>query len=115
MFGINNKKYRYELAVIKDSVTEENLFMEMLGKDEVLSVFERDERGIYLSEELEGIDIEKMNEGLPLLSYISLFKDLEVIDDAVRFFLNLQIINFDKPSQDRRILVATIEMIKEEY
>ena len=31
----------------------------MLGKDEVLSVFERDERGIYLSEELEGIDIEK--------------------------------------------------------
>lgn len=109
LFGINNKKYRYELAVIKDSVTEENLFMEMLGKDEVLSVFERDERGIYLSEELEGIDIEKMNEGLPLLSYISLFKDLEVIDDAVRFFLNLQIINFDKPSQDRRILVATIE------
>ena len=53
-----------------------------------------------------------MNEGLPLLSYISLFKDLEVIDDAIRFFLNLQIINFDKPSQDRRILVAAIEKDK---
>ena len=112
LFGINNKKYRYELAINKDSVTEENLFMEVLGKDEVISVFERDDREIYLCEELEGIDIEKMNEGLPLLSYISLFKDLEVIDDAIRFFLNLQIINFDKPSQDRRILVAAIEKDK---
>lgn len=113
LFQYNYKKYRYELEVKGDNIVEENLYMEKIKseglEEDIYAVFERDEDGVYMCEELEGIDIENMNESLPLLSYIALFKDIDLIDDAMSFFLNIQFVNFDKPSQDRKIWVKSIE------
>ncbi len=75
-------------------------------------LFERDLESVYLCEELSGFDIENLNEGLPLLSYISIFKNIEKIDRAIRFFFNIQTINFDTPRQDRKIFVKSLEQDK---
>jgi AAA15 family ATPase/GTPase len=72
-------------------------------------VFERDKEGVYLCEELEGIDIENMNESLPLFSYIAMLKNIPVIDRAMSFFMQIKVLNYDKPNVDRRILVDRIE------
>lgn len=65
-----------------------------------------------MCEEIENIDIENMNEGLPLISFISMFKNIDLIDDVVKFFMSAQMVNFDVPTRDRRIMVKAIEKDK---
>lgn len=79
LFQVGGWKYRYELKISKDSVNEENLYIQYANGD-FDAVFERDEEGVYFCEELEGLDIENMNESLPLLSYIGMFKNIKKID-----------------------------------
>lgn len=108
LFSMDSTKYRYELRMKDTLVVEENLYYEK-ANGTIDAVFERDDEGVYLCDELEGIDIEKMNDGLPILSYIALFKDFEIIDRAVQFFLKMHFIDFDRPRQDRQIFVKAIE------
>ncbi|MGN1083589.1 MAG: ATP/GTP-binding protein [Lachnospiraceae bacterium] len=112
LFSMDSVKYRYELMLKESLIVEENLYYEK--PDGIAdAVFERDAEGVYLCDELEGVDIEKMNDGLPVLSYIALFKDIEIIDRAIQFFLKMHFIDFDRPRQDRQILVKAIEKDKE--
>lgn len=111
LFQVDEHKYRYELSTKDATVIEENLYMENEDGD-TDALFERDDEGIYLCEELENLDIENLNEGLPLLSYIGMFKNIEKIDNALRFFYGIQTINFDAPSRDRTIFVKSIERDK---
>lgn len=111
LFQIEDNKYRYELKVNKDSIIEENLYMQDSAGD-FDALFERDEEGVYLCDELYGLDIENMNESLPLLSYIGMFKNIDTIDNALRFFYSIQTINFDMPTRDRTIFVKSIEKNK---
>ena len=78
------------------------------------SIFERDREEIYLDERLQSIDIEQINESLPIISYISMLKNIAVIDEVVKFFLRIQIVDFDRPAQDRRILVSALERNKKQ-
>lgn len=111
LFQVENCKYRYEIALCSDTIEEENLYFETEDRD-VEAVFERDAEGVYLCRELDGLDIDNMNESLPLLSYISMFKNIELVDRALQFFFQMQVMNFDKPRQDRRILVEQLEKDK---
>ena len=111
LFQMENYKYRYELSVFNDVIYMENLYYET-EEGEIEAVFERDEDGVYLCDEINVLDINNMNESLPLLSYIFMFKNIEVVDRAVQFFLQIKNINFDKPRQDRKILVEQIEKDK---
>lgn len=111
LFQVKDCKYRYELKIKEDTVTEEYLYMED-SDGNYDALFERDEEGIYLCDELNGIDIENMNESLPLLSYIGIFKNIEIIDNALRFFFSIQTIDFDMPTRDRRIFIKALERDK---
>lgn len=111
VFQVSNTKYCYELKIFDSVIQEENLYSQQMN-NEAEAVFERDEEGVYLCPEIEGTDIDRLNESLPLLSYIAIFKDIEIIDKAASFFLNMQIINFDNPTQDRKIFVKSLEMDK---
>ncbi len=107
LFQVKEYKYRYEFEMKKEEILVENLYMEKDGVSSV--VFERDEAGVFLCDELEGIDLENMNESLPLISYISMFKNIDIIDTAIRFFMQIKVLNYDRPNQDRKILVEQIE------
>ena len=107
LFGVEDYKYCYEFEQKNEDIIVENLYME---KDNAVSaVFERDKEGVYLCEELKGVDVENMNESLPLLSYIAMFKNIPVIDRVMSFFMQIRVLNYDKPNVDRRILVDQIE------
>lgn len=112
MFSSDSVKYRYELKLKESYIVEENLYYEK-SDGTVDAVFERDEAGVYLCDELAEVDIETMNENLTILSYVALLKNIEIIDRAVRFFLKMHFIDFDRPRQDRRILVKAIEEDRE--
>ena len=114
LFSLENHKYRYEISLLKNIICEENLFFENLETGEVRSIFERDREEIYLDERVQSIDIEQINESLPIISYISMFKNIDVIDEVIKFFLRIQIVDFDKPAQDRRILVSALDRNKKQ-
>lgn len=111
LFEIAKNQYRYELKVKKGTILEENLYIKD-SEENFDALFERDEEGVYLCDELNGFDIENMNESLPLLSYIGMFKNIQKIDNALRFFYNIQTIDFDAPDRDRTIFVKTLEKDK---
>lgn len=111
LFEIVKNQYRYELKVKKGTILEENLYIKD-SEEKFDALFERDEEGVYLCNELNGFDIENMNESLPLLSYIGMFKNIQKIDNALRFFYNIQTIDFDAPDRDRTIFVKTLEKDK---
>lgn len=112
LFSLENHKYRYELSLLKNVIYEENLFLEDLKTGNMYSIFERDREEIYVNDQLQSIDIDKINDSLPIISYISMFKNIDVIDDVIKFFLRIQIVDFDKPAQDRKILVSALEKNK---
>ncbi len=114
LFSMENHKYRYELSLFRNTICEENLFFEDLKTGDIYSVFERDKEGIYVNECLQSIDIDKINESLPIISYISMFKNIDIIDEVIKFFLRIQIVDFDKPAQDRKILVSALEKNKKQ-
>lgn len=114
LFSINNRKYRYEIILLKNIIQKENLFYEDLITGQMYSVFEREREEIYMCEQLQSVDINRINESLPMISYISMFKDIEIIDDVIRFFLRIQIVDFDKPSQDRKIFVSSLKKNKKQ-
>ena len=107
LFEIAKNQYRYELKVKKGTILEENLYIKD-SEEKFDALFERDEEGVYLCNELNGFDIENMNESLPLLSYIGMFKNIQKIDNALRFFYNIQTIDFDAPDRDRTIFVQSM-------
>ena len=111
LFQVDDWKYRYELKISKDAILEENLYIQD-SIDHFEALFERDAEGVYLCDEISGIDIENMNESLPLISYIGMFKNIPKIDQALRFFFNIQTINFDVPRRDRTIFIKSIERDK---
>lgn len=111
LFEIAKNQYRYELKVKKGTILEENLYIKD-SEEKFDALFERDEEGVYLCNELNGFDIENMNESLPLLSYIGMFKNIQKIDNALRFFYNIQTIDFDAPDRDRTIFAKTLEKDK---
>ena len=112
LFAEGDHKYRYKLEILKSTICNENLFYENLATKELLSIFERDTDGIYLDDSLKSVDIAQINEYLPVLTYIAMFKNIEYIDEVVRFFLRMQVVDFDKPRQDRTILVSAIDRNK---
>ncbi|RHU89818.1 ATP-binding protein [Ruminococcus sp. OM08-7] len=114
LFSLENHKYRYEISLLNNMIYEENLFFEDLETGDMCSIFERDREEIYLDERLQSIDIEQINESLPIISYISMLKNIAVIDEVVKFFLRIQIVDFDRPAQDRRILVSALERNKKQ-
>ena len=111
LFQMGDYKYRYELSYYNEMISEENLYVDRRGCVE--AIFERDSDGVYLCDELDGTDIEDINEGLPLLSYIFVFKKFDLVNEAIKFFIRIKVMNFDRPNLDRQILVKQIENDKE--
>lgn len=107
LFEIEGYKYRYEFEILKEDISVENLYMEKAGKVEV--IFERDNESVYMCSQLEGIDLENMNGSLPILSYIAMFKNIDFIDRVIRFFMQIRVLNYDRPSLDKKIFVKQIE------
>jgi len=104
-FRTDGKEYKYQLYLLKNEVFEENLFVKDLKTDEPEVLFERDHDGIYLGSALESIDVDNIKSSIPLLSYISITKNIETIDQVVEWFIRSIVLNYDNPFRDRTIVL----------
>lgn len=115
LFVAKDKKYCYEVTFKDQCIIEENLYTKNTCMEEIRVIFERDYEGVYLCEDLRNMDVDKLNANLPLISYIAMFKDFEAVDDAIRFFMNMQVLGFDRPEQNWDILARVIEKNKKKF
>ncbi len=102
-FRVRDYEYKYQLYLLRGDVLEENLFVKNLKTSKPEVIFERDKEGIYLGNDLEDININNIRSSIPLLSYISITKDIAVVDNAIKWFINSVILNYDNPIRDRTI------------
>lgn len=62
LYQIEAYKYKYEINSLNNYICEENLFLEDLQTNDFYSIFERDEDGIYLCDEIGQMDVDKIND-----------------------------------------------------
>ncbi len=105
MFYVEGNKIRYQLSIIKNKIVEENLYSQKAGTGEVQLVFERSESECILGEEVENVVVEKVNDTMPLLSHITINYDIEIIDTVVGWFLNMEVLDYDSPRSESKILL----------
>lgn len=84
---------------------EENLYYQKGKSDDVIVVFERSEEECILGVEIEDIAVEKVSDSMPLLSHIAISYDIETINEAVEWFLQIEMLNYDNPKNEKRIVL----------
>lgn len=105
MFRWEEMQYKYELSLLKNVIVKENLYAQKIGEKNVVIVFERSEDECVLGEEIEDIAVEKVSDKMPLLAHIAINYDIAIIDKAVNWFLNIDVVNYDNPRKERRVLI----------
>lgn len=105
MFQIEQEKYRYQLSLQKDKITEENLYKQNLLSGDVELIFERAEEECTLGEEVENIPVEKVSDKMPLLAHIAVNYDIETVDKIISWFLNIEILDYNNPRSEKRLVL----------
>ena len=108
MFFAGKKKFRYQFSVIRNKIVEENLYLQAAGTKDVKLIFERSEEECILGEEVEDIAVGKVNDTMPLLSHIAMNYDIEVIEMVIDWFLGIELLNYDDPKREMRLILPEI-------
>ncbi len=107
-FRFKKQEFKYRLNVLKGKILRENFYCRDLLKKSDIIVFNRDENGISM-DDLDSINLNKndvIKDSIPLLSYISITKNIPMIDNAVEWFFKLFQLNYDHPLRDRAIFAS---------
>lgn len=105
LFRTKNKQYKYQLSILQNKIIKENLYMQIVGEKDASIIFERSENECVLGEDLEGIAVEKVNNTMPLISHVAINYDIESVDEAVSWFMNINFVDYDNPIKDRQIII----------
>ncbi len=105
LFRAKNRQYKYQLSILQNKIIEENLYMQIVGEKDASIIFERSENECVLGEDLEGIAVEKINNTMPLISHVAINYDIESVDEAVSWFMNINFVDYDNPIKERQIII----------
>lgn len=106
-FRTKDREYRYEISILKNEITRENMYYRPLDNEDVVIVFERTEEECVIGKDIEFISVEKVKASLPLLSHLASSYDIDIIDDALSWFLSILFLDYDNPISDKRIMIPT--------
>lgn len=104
-FRTKDKEYRYEISILKNEITKENMYYRPLDNEDVVVVFERTNEECVVGKDIEFISVEKVKASLPLLSHLASSYDIGIIDDAISWFLSIHFLDYDNPRSDKRIMI----------
>lgn len=109
LFRTNGIQYKYELSILKNLIVKENLYYNKIGEKDAVLVFERTDKDCIVGEDIQSISVEKIKSSLPLFSHIAATYDIEVIDNAMSWFLKINFVDYDNPNKDKQILLPKKE------
>ncbi len=105
MFRTKGKQYKYQFSHIHNQIVEENFYQLILGEKDTNIIFERSINECVLGKELEDIPVEKIKGSMPLLAHVATNYDIEPVDDAMSWFMNINFLNYDDPKKERKIIL----------
>lgn len=109
LFRTNGIQYKYELSILKNLILKENLYYNKIGEKDAVLVFERTDKDCIVGEDIQSISVKKIKSSLPLFSHIAASYDIEVIDNAMSWFLKINFVDYDNPNKDKQILLPKKE------
>lgn len=104
-FRTKDNEYRYEISLLKNEITRENMYYRPLDNEDVVIVFERTDEECVVGEDIEFISVEKVRTTLPLLSHLASSYNIGIIEDALSWFLSILFLDYDNPISDKRIMI----------
>ena len=109
MFRINGRQYKYQISQNHNEIVEENLYRLVLGKKDAEIIFERTAEECVLGSEIEDIPVEKLKNTMPLLTHVAVNYNIESVDELMACFLRVNIVDYDNPKKERRIVLPKAE------
>ena len=100
LFRIEDNTFKYFISFIENKIIEENLYYKNAKEDNAKIIFERNADKIELGDILKDIHVKNINENIPLLIFIEINYNFEIIKKIINWFSNTCIINFDMPISD---------------
>lgn len=113
IFRKEGKQFCYQLSLLRGEIIRENLYFQIVGEKKVTLVFERSGEECVLGEAIEDISVEKVNNNMPLLAHICINYDVDVINTVVNWFLDMEVINYDNPRNERSIIMPGMQAGRE--
>lgn len=104
-FRVKNTEYQYELSILKNEIINENLYYRSFSNKDITIVFERTKEDCVVGTDIEFVSIEKVKASLPLLSHLASSYDIDIIQDALSWFLSINFLDYDNPISDKKILI----------
>lgn len=104
-YRYKDNEYRYEISILKNEIVRENLYYRTIGTEDVIIVFERTEEECLVGEDIEFVSVGKVKTSLPLISHLASSYDIDVIDNALSWFLTINFLDYDNPIRDKSILI----------
>ncbi|NBI89093.1 ATP-binding protein [Lachnospiraceae bacterium] len=105
MFRADGTQFKYQLSLLQNKIMEENLYSQTVGEESISLIFERSEKECILGEAVDDIAVERVSNTMPLISHIAINYDVELIDKAIHWFLNIDSINYDDPKKEHYIRI----------
>ena len=87
-------EYKYSLALVKNKVSAESLYVKYLDTGKFEMLFEREQENIEFGGELTESQAHKVSAKLPLLSFISRLYDYEHISNIMSWFKGVTVIDY---------------------
>lgn len=103
LFSTSESVYKYELSLQEGVIKEENMYYRIFGKKQVNLLFERTSTGIALGKELEDLPLDKIRNTVPFFSYIAVNYDIPIVDAAMRWIMDVEILDYNDPRFDKII------------
>lgn len=113
-FRIKEKTFNYFISILKGKIIEENLYFKITKNENAQVVFERNAKETKLGAVLNDIVANKVSESLPLLSYLAITYDIDLINQVIDWFNNVQIMNYDNPLFDIQAYYPKTEKQKQQ-
>lgn len=113
-FRTKHAEYRYTLKIQKDVIVYESLFKQNINGRKAIKLFVRDKSigKIDVGQSLKSLGELDVSETMPFLSYVKILKDIDVINEAIEWFSSCELINFNIPYADMRVILFNNEKIK---
>jgi len=100
-------EYRYNLKLKENVIVYESLFKQNINGKKASKVFVRDlsTNSIEVGQQLKSLDVAEISDSMPFLSYVKILKKIDIIDEAVQWFDNCNIINYGDPFMDMQVVL----------
>ena len=101
VFRHGGYEYSYAISLLGNIIETEDMYCRKLGKDSFQLLFDRNREEIEIGELLPVSTPEKLSETTPFFTFLSNTYRIEVLDNAMDWFMSIRNVDYDVPGRDK--------------